>query len=161
MNKLYTKEDMQPVVDFMAKYMDLLPEQGQRETIKKIVDNFKVALDAAADNAEKHAYLYALYVNNAAVMASTLFEYHALTPDAQKAFESLPSRADADKAIAPFRDADQAEVNAINERQKARTEHMQGLEVFKGIALGDSPEDAKSKVEAYKQKMAEAMGNQQ
>lgn len=161
MDKLYTKEDMQPMIDFMSKYLDLLPQEGHRTTLKKVVDNFNVALKAAADNVEKHAYLYALYVNNASAMASTLFEYHALTKEAQEEYYKLPSRADADAVLAPYRDKSQAESNDINERQKAFVEHNRGLEVFKGIALGDSPEDAKASVAAYEKKVAEAMGGQQ
>lgn len=160
MDKLYTKEDMKPVVDFMAKYMDLLPNDNQRETIKKIVDNFKVAYDSTADNPEKRAYLYALYVNNAAVMASTLFEYQALTAEAQKEFYALPSRVDADEALKPYRDAMEAENAEIRERQDKAREKAHGLEVFKTIALGASPEEAKERVENYEKQMAQAMGGQ-
>lgn len=157
MDKTYTKEDMKPVVDFMAKYMDLLPNEKQRETIKKIVDNFNVAYDATADNAEKRAYLYALYVNNAAVMGSTLVEYHALDDNAFKEYYALPSRSQADEVLKPYRDAMEKENEEIRELHDKMREKSHGLEVFKAIALGDSPEQAKEKVENYEKQMAAAM----
>lgn len=160
MDKLYTKEDMQPLIDFMSKWMDLLPNETNRTKIKKVVDNFTVALDAAADNKEKHAYLYALYVNNAVALASSLFEYRALTKEAQEEHEALPGRKEADEALAPYIDRSQAVVNDMEERRKAHAEHMRGLEVFKGIALGDSPEQAKEGVAEREKKMAETMGLQ-
>lgn len=160
MDKLYTKEDMKPLVDFMAKYMDLLPSENQRETIKKIVDNFNVALKSAADNIEKHTYLYALYVNNAAVMGSTLIEYHALDDKAIKEYYALPSRADADEALKPFRDAMEKENEEIRERQDKAREKAHGLEVFKTVALGASVEEAKKKVEDYEKQMTQAMTGQ-
>lgn len=156
----YRKEDMQLAIDFMAKYMDLLPNEDQRETFKKIVDNFKVAYDATADNPEKHAYLYALYVNNAAVMGSTLVEYHALDDKALDDYYALPSRADADEALEPYRDAMEAENAEIRERQDKAREKARGLEVFKTIALGASPEEAKERVDNYEKQMAQAMGGQ-
>lgn len=156
----FEKEQMQPAIDFMAKYMDLLPTSNQLETIKKIVDNFKVAYDATADNPEKHAYLYALYVNNAAVMGSTLVEYHALDDKALEEYYALPSRADADEALKPYRDAMEAENAEIRERQDKAREKAHGLEVFKTIALGASPEEAKERVDNYEKQMAQAMGGQ-
>lgn len=157
---LYTKEDMQPVVDFMTKYLDLIPQEGMREALKKIVDNFDVALKAAADNEEKHAFLFALYVNNASAMATRLFEYRALTKDAQDAFYALPSRADAEAALKPYTEATEAAKNEIMAKDRAMQERARGLQVLSGIANGDTPEEAKEKVAQYEQQQAQAMGGQ-
>ena len=154
---VYKKEDMQPVVDYMAKNISLIPEEAYQENLKKIVDNFKVALDAAADNDEKQAYLYALYVNNAAAMVSHLLSYGLLTPEMLKEYYTLPSRSAAEEALAPYREANEKENNEIADRQKAFMDHNRGLEVFKAIALGSAPEEAKQNVENYENQMKAAM----
>lgn len=160
MDKNYTKEDMQPVVDFLAKGTKLIPEETYQNNLQKIVDNFKVALGAAADNTEKHAYLFALYVNNASALASYLFLNNILTPELEKEFRTLPTPKVADEAIAQYKQASEAKRDEINKMQQEFLEHNKGLEVFKGIALGDTPEDAKASVEAYQQKVNAELNGQ-
>lgn len=160
MEKTYTKEDMQPIVDFLSKGMELIKEDNYKNNLSKIVGNFKVALAAAADNNEKHAYLYALYANNAAALASYLFLNDLITPELTAEFRTLPDAATAEAAIAPYKEAVEAKRDEITAMQKEFMDHNKGLEVFKGVALGDTPEDAKAGVEAYEKKVADAMGGQ-
>lgn len=155
--RFYTKEEMQPAVDFLKKGLKSIPEEGYRKNIEKIVKNFKVALAAAADNAEKHAYLFALYVNNAGAMASYLFLNNLLTPELEGDFRMLPTVKESDAAIEPYKKAAEARREEINKMQQNFLEHNKGLEVFKGVALGDSLEDAKAGVEAYEKKVAEQL----
>lgn len=156
----FEKEQMQPVIDFLGKGLELIQEENYKTNLKKIVDNFKVAYDAAADNAEKHAYLYALYINNANAMASYLFLNNSLDDKLEQEFRALPTAKDADEMIGAYRKHNEEERNAIIATQKAFEDRQKGLEVFKGIALGDSPEEAKKGVEGYDKKVAEAMGKQ-
>lgn len=160
MSQTYIEEDMQPLVDFMNKGSEVMPEGDYRNNLKKIVDNFKVAYQETADNVEKRAYLYALYVNNVAALASYLFEYHLLTEEMGKAYYALPSRKEADEAIAPYKEDMQKEDNEIKARNDKLRAKSRDLEVFKAIALGYSPEEAKEKVQSYEDKMAQAMGGQ-
>lgn len=160
MKIIYRKEDMQPLVDFLNKGFEVMPEGDYRNNLKKIADNFKVAYDSAADNVEKHAYLYALYINNVAALASYLFEYHLMSEEMGKEYYALPSRKDADDAIAPYKEAMQKENDEIKERQDKIREQSRGLEVFKAIALGYSPEEAKEKVQSYEEQMNQAMVGQ-
>lgn len=160
MEKTYTKEDMQPIVDFLSKGTKLIKEENYKNNLSKIVGNFKVALAAAADNGEKHAYLYALYANNAAALASYLFLNDLITQELTAEFRTLPNAAVAEAAIAPYKEAVEAKRDEITAMQKEFMEHNKGLEVFKGVALGDSLEDAQAGVEAYEKKVADAMGGQ-
>lgn len=160
MDKTYTKADMQPIVDFLSKGMKLIKEENYKNNLNKIVGNFDVALAAAHNDAEKHAYLYALYANNAAALASYLFLNDLITPELTAEFRTLPNAAAAEAAIAPYKEAVEAKRDEITAMQKEFMEHNKGLEVFKGVALGDSLEDAQAGVEAYEKKVADAMGGQ-
>ncbi len=153
----YTKEDMKPVVDFLAKGAERIGEESYRESVDKIVNNFDIALEAAGEEAEKRAYLFALYVNNAAAMASYLFLNDNLPEEMVKEFRTLPTGKDSDAAILPYKQASEAKRDEISQMQRDFMEHNKGLEVFKGIALGDSPEQAKQSVDAYEQKIAQEL----
>lgn len=157
MDKTYTKEDMQPIVDFLTKGLELIKEDNYKENLSKIVKNFPVALAAAADNIEKHAYLYVLYVNNASAMASYLFLNNLITSELEKEFRSFPTQEEAKAIIEPYQKTVESKRDEISKAQKEFMDHNKGLEVFKGVALGDSLEDAKAGVEAYEKKVAEQL----
>lgn len=160
MSKTYTKEDMQPLVDFLNKGFEIMPEGQYRDNVKKIVDNFEVAYKEAGEEAEKHAYLYALYANNVSALASYLFEYHLLTEKMGKEYYTLPSRKDADEAIAPYKEEMGNLDQEIKERQDKVRKKNRELEIFKAVGLGFSPEEAKERVVNYEAQMAQAMGGQ-
>lgn len=152
----YELKDMQPSIDFIKEGIEKVEEEKYKEDLQKIIDNVKVAIDSAADNAEKHAYLYALYVNNAVALACYLFRNNALTPEMEKTFRTLPTEKDAQNAIQPYADRNEATRVGIMEQQQEFMKHNKGMEVFKGIALGDSPEQAKAGVAAHDAQQAEA-----
>lgn len=156
-HKAVTKAEMQPAIDFISKALDLIKDEEYKKSLRKIIDNVAVAQKAMADNEEKAAYLYALYVNNASELGCYLFRNNLLTPAITEEFYTLPTREDASAVLKYYLDADEAERKAITERQIEFANHHKGLEVFKGIALGDTPEEAKAGVAEHEQKIAEAM----
>lgn len=147
---------MEEALAFIKDNLKLITEEKYREDLEKIVGNEKVAKKAMADNKEKEAYLFALYVNNAIELGCYLFRNDLLTDEITAAFHKLPKREDATNALKPFVDDQEAERTAILERQQAWVEHNKGLDVFKGIALGDSPEEAKEGVERHAAEQAQA-----
>ena len=154
--RLYTMKDMQPSIDFIKAGVEKVIDEKYKADLEKIINNVKVAEDSAADNAEKHAYLYALYVNNAVALACYLFRNDLITDEEVKTFRTLPTEQDAQDAIQPYAEANEATRVGIMEQQQAFMQHSKGMEVFKGIALGDSPEAAKAGVEAHEAQQAEA-----
>lgn len=153
---MITVKEMQPSLDFIGKGVALVKDERYKGDLEKILKNVKEAEKAAADNDEKHAYLYALYVNNAIALACYLFRNNLLTEEMEKEFRTLPTETDAQNAIQPFADANEARRAEITDEQRAFMEHNKGMEVFKGIALGDSPEQAKAGVEAHEAQQAQA-----
>lgn len=157
-HKVVKKEDMQASIDFINKALEVVKDEEYKTSLKKIIDNVSVAQKAMADNEEKAAYLYALYVNNASELGCYLFRNKLLTDELSKNFYQLPTREDAADTLKYYVDAAEAERKAIMDRQMEFANHHKGLEVFKGIALGDSPEQAKAGVEKHEQEIVDALG---
>lgn len=155
--KVLTKESMQSSIDFIKDNLNLITDEGYKADLEKIINNVPVAQKAMADNGEKIAYLYALYVNNASELGCYLFRNNLLTVTTTEAFYKLPTREEATEAVRYYAEQDEAERQDIMDRQMRFNEHRKGLDVFKGIALGDTPEEAKEGVEQYEQKVGEAL----
>lgn len=149
-----TFDNMNPSIDFLKHAIPEVKEEQYHDELKKIVDNFEVT-KAAADTDEKKAYAYALYVNNAIALASYLFRKNVLTEELEKEYHTLPTEDDAQAVLEEFKKASEEEKSAITERQQKFINHSREMEVFKGIALGDSPEEAESGVAGREQRMAQ------
>lgn len=156
-HKVVTKDSMQGAIDFIEKALKLVKDEEYKKGLDKVIANVKVAQKAMADNEEKAAYLYALYVNNASELGCYLFRNNLLTDELTKEFYTLPTREDAAAVLKFYTDADETERQAIMQRQMDFANHHKGLEVFKGIALGDTPDEAKAGVEKHEQEIVEAL----
>lgn len=153
-----TQEYMKPNVDFIAKYADLLPNDGGAAKLKKMVDNFDVAWKGVKDSDEMKTYLNIIYATNARSLASELLNHDVLTPEILEEVNNLPRREDAQALVQPFIDATESKRKSIMAEQMAFAEHNKEIEVLKGIAFGDSPTKAKKAVENYDKKQAQALG---
>lgn len=161
MKALYTKEDMQPAIDFLVDALVVVKDDAYKKEVQKIVDNFDVAYEQAGESNEKRAYLYALYVNNVLALGEYLLSNHLLTQKLGEAFYELPSRPEAYKAIESYDLAARAKRDEVTALQQEIIKHNHTMEIFKGIALGDSVEDAEAKVTAREQEVQKVLQKQQ
>lgn len=166
----YTKADAQSSIDFISNNLEYISDEKYSSDLKKIIDNIEVAYESA-DTEEKKSYLYSLYVNNAINLGCYLFRNDLLTDEITEAFHGLPTEQDAKNAIQPWIEETEKARESINEarqkillEQQTFVEHNKDLEVFKGIALGDTPEEAEAGVAKHieeQQQAAQMLATQQ
>lgn len=152
LDKKYIKQ----VQSYIAKATKALGDDENVDYFEKVVESIDNALNAMADNENKHAMLEDAVTRWANQIAFILFRQEKLTDELEKEYRSFKPVTDTTARVKEFKDAMQAEIDEINERHGEITTRQKGLDIFQAIIGGMSAEDAKAKLEEYEEQLAAA-----
>lgn len=150
-----TKE-LDKAIDFITKATELLEKPEHKEAFVKNVESLKLAKSMAADNEEKHAYLYHAAISFANQIAFFLFRHSLLSDELAETYRSFPTSEETQAKVQEFNVARQSEIDRINGEQKEVADRIRGLDIFKAVVGGMSKEEADEAMKKYEAEVAAA-----
>lgn len=146
--------------EFIKAALDVLPKDARdgenRTYFEGNLEAIETAKKNVADNNEKMTYLYDACTKWATQLAFLLFRRNAFTPELEKTFRGFETPEESTALVKKYMEADEARRQHIVNLQMKYNEKDYGMQVFKGIIGGMSPEEAKHKIEEYKAKVEAA-----
>ena len=141
----------------------LLPDEAKGEFKAQANDIFvdeaiANAIEVVGDDKEKTALLKAYTVQEANRIVTTLWRLQLLPDDMEKVYRELPTMLEVAGEYNEFAAARKEKMDAIMEEHRAIAEEEKGLDIFKGIINGISPEESEKRYEEYQKTQQQAMG---
>lgn len=149
------KKTYQDGVAFIEKCHVKIPEE-ELEDYAKALKGLKEASGMAKDE-EAWSYLAFATVRQARTVAFKMFDLKELTGDLEKEYRSLPTPQEAVKVPKAFNDEHMKESEELTKKQQAFAEAAQKRELFQAVCTGMPLKEAKQKLEAYNQRVANSM----
>lgn len=144
------------VTKYIEGQKDLVKDEGNKNYFDKISGYVENAIEAMADNEEKHAMLEDAVTRWANQLSFILFREGTLTKEAEEEFRSFKPVDETTAKTKEFQDARQAEIDDINAKHAEIIKRQKGIDIFQAIIGGMTKEQAKEKLEEYEAKLEEA-----
>ena len=149
------KKTYQDGIAFIEKCQTKLPEEELKE-YARVLKGLKEASGMAKDE-ESWSYLAFATVRQARTIAFKMFDLEELNGDLEKEYRALPTPQEAVKVPKAFNDEHMKESEDLTKKQQAFAEAAQKRELFQAVCTGMPLKEAKQKLEAYNQRVAESM----
>lgn len=153
-------KEINALQEFIKEAIDALPKDKKDDENRKYFEGNLEAIETSkkmmADNNEKATYLYDACIKWATQLAFLLFRRDAFNSKLENTFRGFETPEESTELVKKFMEKDEAKRQEILDLQLEYNNKDYGMQVFKGVIGGMSPEEAKAKIEEYKTK-AEAM----
>lgn len=135
---------------YLEKAIKVLPEDNHNhDYFAKFLTSFENA-KKIADNDEKKAYLADATVKVANQLSFILFRENLLTEDLEKEYRALPSAEETTKALEEANKVRKDKYEELAKMNKEAEDEQMDMDVFQQVLGGRSVEEAKQKLEDYK-----------
>lgn len=135
---------------YLEKAVKVLPEDNHNHGyFAKFLTSFENA-KKIADNDEKKAYLADATVKVANQLSFILFRENLLTEDLEKEYRALPSAEETTKALEEANKVRKDKYEELAKMNKEAEDEQMDMDVFQQVLGGRSVEEAKQKLEDYK-----------
>lgn len=135
---------------YLEKAVKVLPEDNHNhDYFAKFLTSFENA-KKIADSDEKKAYLADATVKVANQLSFILFRESLLTESLEKEYRALPSAEETTKALEEANKVRKDKYEELAKMNKEAEEEQMDMDVFQQVLGGRSVEEAKQKLEDYK-----------
>ena len=135
---------------YLEKAIKVLPEDNHNhDYFAKFLTSFENA-KKIADSDEKKAYLADATVKVANQLSFILFRENLLTEELEKEYRALPSAEETTKALEEANKVRKDKYEELAKMNKEAEDEQMDMDVFQQVLGGRSVEEAKQKLEDYK-----------
>lgn len=136
---------------YLEKAIKLLPEDNKNlEYFVKFLEGYANAKDLA-DNAEKQALIVDAIVKVANQLTFIMFRERLLTEELERAYRALPKPEETTASLEKANAARKKRYEELAKMNKEAEEEQAEIDVVQQVLGGRSVEEAKQKLEDYKQ----------